>query len=213
MCNRSLIDLRARVRDLALISVFIVCDTIGAAAQQPPLASATAGNLQANLPNTSAPTQIHGKLLDVPVNTFVPGAVPSPAQLKNPALNDPVAVQRGMMAFSAFNCVGCHMGNGGGGMGPALSAGNFIYGSEPANIYLTVVQGRPHGMPAWGSVLPNSVVWDLVAYVRNLSTGPTTEWGQTISATSPVLEQVPAEFNQSPSPWQQTEPFKNGQKP
>ncbi len=163
--------------------------------------------------NVNTPDQAYGQLLQVPVNTFVPGAVPAEAKITIPALSDPAAPQRGMRAFAAFNCVGCHMGNGGGGMGPALSAGNFIYGREPQNIYLTIVQGRPKGMPAWGSVLPNDTVWDLVAYIRNLSKGPQPQWGTTVSAVSQRIEQVPAEHSQSPDPWQQTEPFKNGQKP
>ena len=142
----------------------------------------------------------------------VPGAVPVRPQIEIPALQDPAAPQRGLMAFNAFNCVGCHMGNGGGGMGPALSAGNFIYGDEPKNIYLTIVQGRPHGMPAWGSVLPDEVVWDLVAYIKGLAKS-SPEWGQTASASSPDIEKVPAERNQSPNPWQQTEPRKHAQKP
>ena len=45
-----------------------------------------------------------------------------------------------------------HGKRAGGGMGPALSQRAFTYGSEPANIYLTIIQGRPNGMPAWGSV-------------------------------------------------------------
>ena len=163
--------------------------------------------------NANTPSEAYGQLLRVPTNTIIPGAVPVRPQIDMPALNDPAAPQRGMMAFNAFNCVGCHMGNGGGGMGPALSAGNFIYGDEPENIYLTIVQGRPRGMPAWGSVLPNQTIWDLVAYIRNLSKAPTKEWGQTVSANSPRIEQVPAEINQSPTPWQQTQPSKKGQKP
>ena len=70
------------------------------------------------------------------------------------------------------------MGNGGGGMGPALSKRTFTYGSAPANIYLTIVQGRPNGMPAWGSVLPSGIVWDLVAYVRSISNAPRSKDGE-----------------------------------
>ena len=40
------------------------------------------------------------------------------------------------------------------GMGPALSEGQFIYGSSPANLFLSIYQGRPNGMPAWGEILP-----------------------------------------------------------
>src|SRR5438045_8169482 len=66
--------------------------------------------------NVNMPSQAYGLLLQVPVNTFVPGAAPAEALIAIPALTDPAAPQRGMIAFSAFNCVGCHMGNGGGGM-------------------------------------------------------------------------------------------------
>ncbi len=185
-----------------------------ARAQQPPeqgaAPGAAPGNKQASL---ATPVQIGGKLLQVPINTIVPGAVPVKPKINVPGANDPASAQRGMKDFTAFNCVGCHMGNGGGGMGPSLSSGNFIYGGDPVNIYLTIVQGRPRGMPAWGSVLPDEVVWDLVAYIQNLSKAPTPEWGQTISAASPKIEQVPVEHSQTPTPWQQTEPFKKGQKP
>src|SRR5208282_6282304 len=59
------------------------------------------------------------ELLRVPVSGLVPGAISVRPNIKNPEA-DPAAAQRGMKAFIAFNCVGCHMGNGGGGMGPAL---------------------------------------------------------------------------------------------
>jgi cytochrome c oxidase cbb3-type subunit III len=183
-------------------------------AQQPPTATVPPTALPPPPQiNANTPGAAYGHFLQVPINTIIPGAVPVRPQINMPALEDPAAPQRGMMAFNAFNCVGCHMGNGGGGMGPALSAGNFIYGDDPENIYLTIVQGRPRGMPAWGAVLPNQTVWDLVAYIRNLAKAPTPEWGTTVSANSPTIEQVPAELNQSPTPWQQTQPSKNGQKP
>ena len=45
----------------------------------------------------------------------------------------------------------------------------WIYGSDPANIFATIVQGRPNGMPAFGSRIPEKEVWELVAYVRSMS--------------------------------------------
>lgn len=155
----------------------------------------------------------HNELLRVPVSGLVPGAISVTPDIKIPEAGA-AAAQRGMKAFIAFNCVGCHMGNGGGGMGPALSKRALTYGSAPANIYLTIVQGRPNGMPAWGSVLPTDVVWDLVAYVRSISNAPPSkEWGTTISSTSPSIEQVPAEFQSTATPWDNTEKFSDGQKP
>jgi mono/diheme cytochrome c family protein len=107
-----------------------------------------------------------GALLQVPVSSIFPGGVTFPPQIKNPAAGDPAAIERGMQAFQSMNCVGCHAPNGGGGMGPALSERQFIYGHEPANIYLSIYQGRPNGMPAWGEMLPADAIWDLVASSR-----------------------------------------------
>jgi cytochrome c oxidase cbb3-type subunit 3 len=153
------------------------------------------------------------KLLGTPVTGVFPGNVPVDPQLKSPAGDDPQAIQRGMQYFTMFNCVGCHAPNGAGGMGPSLSGRPLIYGAEPAQIYLTIYQGRPRGMPAWGAMLPDNIIWDLVAYVRNIGRQPKESWGQTISTQQPRIEQVPAEYFQSANPWSQTEAFSHGQKP
>jgi cytochrome c2 len=120
-----------------------------------------------------------------------------------------------MQAFVSMNCVGCHAPNGGGGMGPALSERQFIYGREPANIYLSIEQGRPKGMPAWGELLPANTIWDLVAYITSISSAPDTGWGETISRSppSPAIQQVPAELITTATPWRDTEPFGDGRKP
>ena len=55
-------------------------------------------------------------------------------------------------------------------MGPPLSDTDWVYGSEPGDIFLTIKQGRPNGMPSFQN-LPNDVIWQLVAYVRSLSSG------------------------------------------
>ena len=144
-----------------------------------------------------------GALLQVPVSSIFPGGVTFPPEIKNPAASDPAAIERGMQAFQSMNCVGCHAPNGGGGMGPALSERQFIYGHEPANIYLSIYQGRPNGMPAWGEMLPADAIWDLVAYVTSISSAPDTGWGQTISLSppSPSIQQVPAELVTTTTPW------------
>ncbi len=122
--------------------VTLFCAVAGAqlgSAQQPPNSSVPPARAPANPEaNAATPDQVYGQLLQVPVNTFVPGAAVLHPAIAIPAMNDPAAPQRGMRAFTAFNCVGCHMGNGGGGMGPSLSDGNFIYGGEPQNIQLAI---------------------------------------------------------------------------
>ena len=87
------------------------------------------------------------------------------------------AVSQGQRLYVAFNCVGCHS-HGGGGSGPALMDDKWIYGHEPANVYQSIVQGRPNGMPSFGGRIPEAQVWQIVAYVRSMS-------GQLGSATAP----------------------------
>jgi cytochrome c oxidase cbb3-type subunit 3 len=76
-------------------------------------------------------------------------------------------LSEGKRLFSQFNCTGCHA-HGGGGSGPALMDDRWIYGGEIDQIYLTIVQGRPNGMPAFGGKIPSQQVWQLAAYVRSL---------------------------------------------
>jgi cytochrome c oxidase cbb3-type subunit III len=78
------------------------------------------------------------------------------------------AVSQGQMLFTQFNCAGCHSPGGGGGMGPPLTDDEWIYGSEPENIFATIVEGRPNGMPSWRGKIANPQVWQLAAYVRSL---------------------------------------------
>lgn len=78
------------------------------------------------------------------------------------------AIRSGQRLYNQMNCVGCHF-HGGGGIGPALMDDRWIYGSDPAQIFNTIVEGRPNGMPSFKGKLGNQEVWQLVAYVRSLS--------------------------------------------
>lgn len=86
----------------------------------------------------------------------------------------PVALNQGKRYYNWFNCTGCHGGTGGGGIGPPLADTDWIYGGEAANIFLSIVQGRPNGMPSYGGQIPDEQVWKMVTYVQSLSksTGP-----------------------------------------
>ena len=152
-------------------------------------------------------------LLRVPVTGIVPGNQPVAPDIKNPLESDPDASTRGMRDFDTFNCSGCHAANGAGGMGPSLSDDQWLYRSSPANIYLTIVQGRSKGMPAFGTLLPDRVIWELVSYIQSITEKPSGTFGKTISSDSPDREQVSANRLQTPNPWRYTEPFYNGQKP
>jgi cytochrome c oxidase cbb3-type subunit 3 len=147
------------------------------------------------------------KLLRVPVTGIYPGGTPTGLQvdMKNPLAGDPDAVVRGMRDFDTFNCSGCHMANAGGGMGPALSNAKWLYRDSAANIYLDIAQGRSAGMPAFGAMLPDRTIWELVAYIQSISHPKPAAFGTTTPAPQPV-EQVPAGQVKSPTPWAFTEP-------
>jgi cytochrome c oxidase cbb3-type subunit 3 len=97
---------------------------------------------------------------------------PGPAIMSTKVLNrydeNAYAIAQGQRLYAWYNCAGCHA-NGGGGMGPALMDDQWIYGSDPAQIYQTIMEGRPNGMPSWAGRIPDQQVWQIVAYVRTMS--------------------------------------------
>jgi cytochrome c oxidase cbb3-type subunit 3 len=97
-----------------------------------------------------------------------PGSPSPPPMVESPYRDNAYGISEGKRLYSWFNCVGCHH-EGGGGIGPALMDHRWIYGSRPAQIYSTIVQGRPNGMPSFGGRIPDQQVWQLVAYVESLS--------------------------------------------
>ena len=102
------------------------------------------------------------------LSNLQPGEPKSGTKTNNPYEENAYAVSQGKKLFKQYNCNGCH-GNGGGDAGPPLMDDKWIYGHEPANIYATIVQGRPNGMPSFGSHIPEDQVWQLVAYIRSMS--------------------------------------------
>ncbi|MEO6092013.1 MAG: c-type cytochrome [Novosphingobium sp.] len=100
------------------------------------------------------------------------GAVPTGAiDLPNPYGDSSAAVADGKRLFTAMNCAGCHGYSGGGGMGPPLNDHYWRYGGAPAQIYKSIYEGRPKGMPAWGHALPADQLWKLTAFVSSLGGG------------------------------------------
>lgn len=91
-----------------------------------------------------------------------------PPEIENPYAGEPDALVQGRQLFTSFNCAGCHGSAGGGGIGPPLADDDWIYGGSDAQIYATIVQGRPNGMPAFGPMLTGEAVWKVAAYVRSL---------------------------------------------
>jgi cytochrome c oxidase cbb3-type subunit 3 len=105
----------------------------------------------------------------VRVSELQPGTpLDTTRHVRNPYENNAYAISEGQRLFGWYNCAGCHA-NGGGGMGPPLMDDKWIYGGAPENIYATIIEGRPNGMPSFAGKIPTSQVWEIVAYVRSLS--------------------------------------------
>lgn len=79
------------------------------------------------------------------------------------------AIGEGERLYGWFNCAGCHGMAGGGGIGPPLLDDAWIYGGSPENLFRTIQEGRPNGMPSYEGRLSAADTWKLVAYLRTLS--------------------------------------------
>ena len=66
------------------------------------------------------------------------------------------------------SCIDCHGADGSGAMGPSLADGRWHFGGAPAEIFESIYQGRPEGMPAWGTLISSDQIWMLVTYLRSL---------------------------------------------
>jgi cytochrome c oxidase cbb3-type subunit 3 len=107
--------------------------------------------------------------IDDPVGPS-PGMPEAGPVARNPHSGSPQAAKTGRDLYVAMNCVGCHGGRGGGGIGPSLRDDVWIYGGDPADIYDSIAEGRAYGMPAWGARLPPDVIWKLTTYIVSLRT-------------------------------------------
>jgi cytochrome c oxidase cbb3-type subunit 3 len=106
-----------------------------------------------------------------------PGGVPPNISGPLAAYQDNAyAINEGKRLFDSYNCTGCHA-HGGGAIGPALMDERWIYGSEPGNVFATIVEGRPNGMPSFRRRVPDFQVAQLVAYVRSMSGLAGGAWG------------------------------------
>ena len=102
------------------------------------------------------------------LTTFQAGEPLPPQTFVNEYENNAHAMSEGKRLFSQMNCVGCHA-HGGGAIGPPLIDDKWIYGGAPDQIFATIVEGRPNGMPSFYGKLPDYQVWQLAAYVRSMS--------------------------------------------
>jgi cytochrome c oxidase cbb3-type subunit III len=85
----------------------------------------------------------------------------------NPFDGKPDAVTAGHDLFGKMNCAGCHAYDLTGGMGPDLTDASWLYGGKPGEIFHTIAEGTPRGMPAWKDKLTPDQIWQLVSYIQS----------------------------------------------
>jgi cytochrome c oxidase cbb3-type subunit 3 len=89
----------------------------------------------------------------------------------NPFEKNRAAIDDGARLFVAYNCADCHGGGGSGLMAASLADNRWHYGNSAADLYNSISEGRPGGMPRWGPMIPSEQIWKLAAYVRTLGAG------------------------------------------
>lgn len=119
------------------------------------------------------------------------------ATIKNPYDGNAQAVQRGEDLFIKMNCAGCHGYGAKGGMGPSLVDTYWRYGGTPVQIYKSIAEGRPQGMPAWSPALPPEEIWRLVSYIESLGGAAKTSQYQAWLEGDTAGEKVPPEVERT----------------
>jgi cytochrome c oxidase cbb3-type subunit 3 len=143
----------------------------------PCLAIAGAGVAATNDARQAATPAPADTLRFVAHDDYIPVGMPSrarPLSLTNPFEGNRSAIATGGRIFVAYNCVDCHGADGSGAMGPSFQDGRWRFGGSPAEVFESIYQGRPEGMPAWGGRISEEQIWMLVAYVRSVAVGDLT---------------------------------------
>lgn len=82
--------------------------------------------------------------------------------------HDPGALGIGRNLF-LNNCAACHGSDGGGAPGyPNLTDHDWLYGGDADTVFTTIANGRVGVMPAWGGILGEHGVEDVMDYVFSL---------------------------------------------
>ena len=108
-----------------------------------------------------------GSVGRIPLGDLAGGRITPLSDVANPLAGDAAAVQAGKALFLQMNCAGCHGYDLKGGMGPDLTDRYWRYGGAPVDIYSSIFEGRPQGMPAWGGALPPQTIWRVVSYIES----------------------------------------------
>lgn len=94
-------------------------------------------------------------------------AVETFAEVRNPFEGNREAIERGKKIF-AEKCAACHGPDATGSIGPSLVDDEWKYGGTDREVMISIKNGRPGGMPAWGNLLSEEDIWKVIAYLRSL---------------------------------------------
>lgn len=97
---------------------------------------------------------------------------PEPAPAKQPEQTAAAAAAAestpDAAAIYAQRCAMCHGAEGEGGIGPDLTTDEYHYGKSEDAVTSSITDGRPNGMPAFGSQLSQDEIKALVDYLLAL---------------------------------------------
>lgn len=85
----------------------------------------------------------------------------------NPYHGNAAAVAEGKKVFDEI-CAVCHKPDGTGLVGPSLVDPYWKYGNDDESLFTSVAEGRPLGMPPWGTQLGAEKIWKALAYLESL---------------------------------------------
>ena len=176
--------LRTAARPLISLALLCLLSACEGGSTPPP-----ANNLPAPDDVAAVPLGQPAGMTDAPVSAL---------STANPYAGNPQAITAGKALYMKMNCAGCHAYTGKGNMGPDLTDTYWRYGGLPIQIYKSIHEGRPQGMPAWGAALPPQEIWKLVAYIQSLGGSmPASDYRHAREGDVPG-EQVAPEASTSP---------------
>jgi cytochrome c oxidase cbb3-type subunit III len=150
-----------KIRRIAMGALIAGCIDADAAQQAAPPAQSPNGQWGSAAPFVQHPDNIQpGLALSRPF-----------AQIVNPFEGNTARRDEGAKLFIAYNCMDCHGADGSGAMGPSLQDGRWHFGGSNGEVFQSIYEGRPDGMPAWGGRISDADIWRLTTYVRSVSAG------------------------------------------
>uniref|UniRef100_Q3AQV7 Probable cb-type cytochrome c oxidase subunit III n=1 Tax=Chlorobium chlorochromatii (strain CaD3) TaxID=340177 RepID=Q3AQV7_CHLCH len=77
------------------------------------------------------------------------------------------AINEGKELF-ASSCAACHNADATGGIGPNLTTATLKYGATEKELYTSIADGRPNGMPPFGQQLGADNTSKIIAFLETL---------------------------------------------